>query len=86
MLLFDSQIDFHAFGEMSREEIDYLLNQFLDENAALKNRTLLIITGKGEVVRPEIERLLKKDKRVLEYESAGYTTGQHGAFIVKLKQ
>jgi DNA-nicking Smr family endonuclease len=82
---YDAKIDFHEFGEISREEVSFHFDQFIKENLALKNLNLLIITGKGQLIRPEVQSLLKGDKRVESFRSAGYFNGQTGAFEVKLR-
>jgi len=84
----EAQFDFHPLGVLTVEEIEFYLDKFLEEQKALGHIKLLIITGKGRVVRPVVARLLeglvKRKKLVKEFHSAGYFNGQEGAFEVEL--
>lgn len=47
-------------------------------------KRVLVITGKGKVVKPSVFKLLKQSKKVKEFKTAGYFNGQEGAFEVIL--
>lgn len=80
-----AQFDFHEFSELLPYQIDQYYEEFINDCVRAKLKRVLIITGKGRVVRPHVERLLKKDDRIERYKSAGYYTGQEGAFEGWLK-
>lgn len=81
----EKELDYHNFGILSREEIQLIYDNFITHSLAEGKYLLLIITGKGKVVRPQIRNLLSKDKRVQAFRSAGYFLGKTGAFEVELK-
>ncbi len=80
----DDQIDFHDFGQLNPFEIENTLNIFLEDNQIKGNKYLLVITGKGQVVKPIVFKILRDHKFVKRYKVAGYFTGQGGAFEVEL--
>lgn len=79
------QIDFHNFGEMTPFDIEKYLSEFLEDCYVAKYHQVLVITGKGSVVRPLVQKLLKQNKYVANFKPAGYFNGQGGAFEVELK-
>jgi DNA-nicking Smr family endonuclease len=85
MFISDSEIDFHDFGPMTQIEIEQKLEQFIEDEYAKGSTNLLVITGKGKVVKPLVEKLLKVSKFVRTFKTAGYYNGQTGAFEVILK-
>lgn len=80
-----SQFDFHNLGPLTNYDIESLLDTFLEDSYNEKKTHVLIITGKGLVVRPLVHRLLKNHALVENFTPAGYFNGQEGAFEVKLK-
>lgn len=86
MFFEDAKIDFHEFGPLRDFEIVKIIEDFLLEEHANGSKYLLVITGKGKVVRPIVEEQLKLSKFVESYKRAGYFNGQGGAFEVVLKE
>lgn len=80
----DAQLDFHGMGVLTAYDIEKLLHEFIEDCYIVNKRQLLVITGKGSVVRPLVERLLKNHKHVARFQHAGYFSGQTGAFEVVL--
>lgn len=78
--------DYHGFGSLTAHEIEYELRKFIEEAKLNKYRNLLIITGKGEKVKPQVQKLLRQNKFVASFKLAGYFNGQSGAFEVVLKK
>jgi DNA-nicking Smr family endonuclease len=81
----DSELDFHEFGILTEYEIEVILNNYIEDSYLLNLKNLLIITGKGKVVRPLVNKLLKINKYVESFNKAGYFNGQDGAIEVVLK-
>ncbi len=81
----DSQIDFHEFGMLTKFEIEDLLTKFIEDSYYAECKNVLVITGKGEVIRPLVKFLLQKNKYVESFKTAGYFNGQESAFEVVLK-
>jgi DNA-nicking Smr family endonuclease len=81
----DSELDFHDFGILTEYEIEVILNNYIEDSYFLNLKYLLIITGKGKVVRPLVNKLLKTNKYVESHKRAGYFNGQEGAIEVTLK-
>lgn len=81
----DAELDYHVFGPMLPYDIEKILNEFIEDSVISSHKNLLVITGKGAVVRPLVQRLLKQHKQVESFKSAGYFNGQRGAFEVVLK-
>lgn len=82
---YDDKLDFHTFGILRRFEINLHLEHFIEDSYARSYKNLLIITGKGQVVRPIVEKNLKLNKLIFTYRVGGYFNGQDGAFEVELK-
>jgi len=81
----EDTLDYHDFGELTAFDIEKLLNEFLEDSYIAKYSNVLVITGKGQIVRPLVERLLKTNKFVEKFKSAGHFNGQSGAFEVDVK-
>ncbi len=81
----ESELDFHKFGEMTLYDIEKYLNEFIEDSYVSKLTRLLVITGKGAVVKPLVLRLLKQNKYVESFKMAGYFNGQGGAIEVQLR-
>ena len=68
------KIDVHGY---SRDMINCVLDEFINDNIKLKNKKIIIIHGKGEgILKDEIHLLLKKDKRVKRYYLDSFNIGQ----------
>ncbi|MBN1618472.1 Smr/MutS family protein [Candidatus Dojkabacteria bacterium] len=81
----DAKLDYHDRGSMTPYEIETILNEFLENSYSAGYHNVLIITGKGQIVRPLIKSLLPKHKLVSRFKFAGYFNGQTGAFEVWLR-
>jgi DNA-nicking Smr family endonuclease len=79
-----AELDFHNFGELTVYDIEKYLSEFIEDCYVAKLKNVLVITGKGLVVRPLVLKLLKQNKYVESFKSAGYFNGQHGAVEVVL--
>lgn len=80
----DAQLDFHDYDLLYPYDIEKILLEFIEDNYVDGNRNLLVITGKGRVVKPIVYRKLKDIKFVKNWRIAGYFNGQDGAFEVEL--
>lgn len=78
-------LDYHEFGVLLNFDIEQKLNIFLEDSYYKDYFQVLIITGKGKVVKPLVYKLLKSSKYVESFNLAGYFNGQGGAFEVNLK-
>lgn len=65
-------------------DIEKILNEFLEDSYVAGYKRVIVVTGKGRVVKPIVERLLKEIRLVANYKIAGYFNGQEGAFEVEL--
>lgn len=86
-----AELDFHDFGPMKETEIVNKVRDFISECAAKQVDRLLIITGKGShskdgrsVVKPLVERTLRKCEEVAFFADARRDRGGEGAIEVKL--
>lgn len=82
---FQDRLDYHELGELTSFDIEKYLFDFLEDSYNSGFTKVLVITGKGQVVRPLVQKLLKQNKFVEEFKQAGYFTGQEGAFEVYIK-
>jgi DNA-nicking Smr family endonuclease len=82
----DAEFDFHNRGVLLPYDIEKLLSEFIEDSYYNSLRRVLVIVGKGGVVRPKVDSLLKRNKLVDNYKFAGYFNGQDGAFEVWLKE
>jgi DNA-nicking Smr family endonuclease len=81
----EAELDYHTYGIVTSFEIEKYLSEFLEDSYISSFRHVLIITGKGKVIRPLVEKLLSQNRYVSSFKKAGYFTGQEGAFEVILK-
>ncbi|MEP7104185.1 MAG: Smr/MutS family protein [Candidatus Dojkabacteria bacterium] len=79
-----AELDFHILDHFDSFEIEKMLNEFLEECYIKKFDQVIVIVGKGAVVKPYVTRLLKQHKLVSEFKQASYYNGQSGAFEVNL--
>ena len=80
----EAELDFHDFGELLSYDIEQILTEFLEDSYNSGLSSVLIITGKGTVVRPLVNKLLSQSSLVKSFKHAGYFNGQTGAFEVVL--
>ena len=80
----DDSFDFHERGPLTPYDVELLLNEFLQDSYIAKHNRVLVITGKGHKVRPQVAKLLKHSKYVEHFKPGGYFNGQGGAFEVHL--
>jgi DNA-nicking Smr family endonuclease len=80
----DATLDYHDRGVLLPYDIEKLLSEFLEDSYNLGHKQVLIITGKGLVVRPLVEKLLARNKYVTEFTQASFSNGHKGAFEVNL--
>ena len=68
------KIDVHGYH---RDMINYVLNDFINDNIKMNNKTIIIIHGKGQgILKNRIHELLRKDKRVKRFYLDNYNIGQ----------
>lgn len=77
-------LDYHNLGILNAFEVEKLLYDFIEDSEVAGFRNILVVTGKGKFIRPLVNNLLKKNKKVKSFRSAGYFNGQEGAFEVSL--
>lgn len=80
----EATFDYHNLGILNSYEIEKYFNEFIQDCEFLGYKRILIITGKGQVIRPQIAKLLKQGRKIKEYKLAGYFNGQEGAYEVTL--
>lgn len=81
----EATFDYHDKGILNSHTVELLYDQFVQESITDNFKRVLIITGKGDLVRPKVRLLLSRDKRVEKFSKAGYFQGQDGAFEVYLR-
>ena len=63
--------------------VEVLVNEFINDNKKMKNEYIIIIHGKStNILTEEVNRVLSKNKDVLEYRRNNWNLGET---IVKLK-
>ena len=73
-------IDLHGYD---RDSARVAVNDFVEENFALKQETVVIIHGIGTgIVKKEVHETLRCNKRVIEYKTDNFNAG---CTVVKLK-
>jgi len=84
-------LDFHKAGILTKQEITALTNRFLERCKAAGLTKVLIITGKGlhsqggqAVIKPHVEKILRKSEFVKNFSWAPLQRGGDGAFEVNL--
>ncbi len=81
-MLFDNLPTIDLHGEDSISAI-IKTDEFLNDNLKLKNKLVVVIHGVGKgILKREIHKFLKKDKRVLKYRIGAFNPGMT---IVELK-
>lgn len=85
-------LDLHNLGNIIKEQVEIEVENFLKYKRLEGLSKVLIITGKGlnsprgPVLRPYIEKVLKRSKDVSAFHSASAERGGSGAFEVYLFQ
>ena len=75
------QLDLHG---LDRDYSRILINEFIEDNYNLHNKTVLIIHGNGTgILKKTTQETLKHNKYVLSYKLDNFNTG---TTIVELKQ
>src|SRR5688500_14921179 len=82
--IIEEELDFHGFGVIDHLDIERILNNFIEDCHIRGVKNILVITGKGDVIRPLVPKLLAKNRFVADYRPAGYFTGQEGAYEIVL--
>ena len=73
------KIDLHGYD---RDSARMATNDFVDENYALGNETIVIIHGIGTgILKNEVHETLKNNKKVMEYKLDNFNSG---CTVVKL--
>jgi DNA-nicking Smr family endonuclease len=80
----EAEFDFHQFERLTPYDIEKYLSEFLEDSYAKGYTFILVITGKGKVVKPLVQKFLAENKLVKHFQLAGYFNGQGGAFEVTL--
>lgn len=80
-----NELDYHDLGPLTNYDIEKILNEFLEDSYIAMHKYVRVITGKGQVVRPYVQKLLKTNKYVEKFKTAGYFGGQDGAIEITLK-
>ncbi|MFS8130648.1 MAG: Smr/MutS family protein [Candidatus Dojkabacteria bacterium] len=80
----EAELDFHIVDKFDPYDIESMLNRFLEDCYLDKLENIIVIVGKGFVIRPFVQKLLKANKFVREFKQASFYNGQSGAFEVKL--
>ena len=78
------ELDYHDKGILDVFQIENMLDIFVEDCYLGGIKRVLIITGKGIVVRAVVKKHLKKVKYVKSFNMAGYFNGGSGAFEVEL--
>ncbi len=67
------KLDLHGQDKISAS---ILVKEFIEDNYKLRNEEFAIIHGSGQgILKKEVSRLLKKDKRVIQYGTDFYNLG-----------
>lgn len=81
----EATLDYHNFGIIDSYLIEKYLIEFIEECYVKGYHQILVIVGKGFVIRPIVMKLLSKIKEVKSFNYAGYYNGQDGAIEIIIK-
>lgn len=81
----EDTLDFHDLGVLTPNQIIFETNQFIELSQLSGHTKVRIITGKGKVVRPLVQKVISNHKSIAKFKVAGYYDGQDGAFDINLK-
>ena len=71
---------------MTAEEAVNMTDRYIDDAVAARLENVTIIHGKGTgVLRKEIHKMLKRDRRVREFRDGEFGEGDFGVTVAKLK-
>ena len=79
------ELNYHNLGVLTIYDIEKLLLEFIEDSYIQGYKYLLVITGKGKIIRPLVNKLLKFNEYVSQYNRAGHFNGQDGAIEITLK-
>lgn len=77
-------LDYHPLGILDTFQIEYTLEKFIEDSYFAGKRKLLIITGKGSVIRPVVKKHIRTLSHIKSWTQAGYFNGGSGALEVEL--
>ena len=67
-------LDLHGYD---RSGAVAMTKMFIDENIRIKEKTFVIVHGKGEgILKRSIHEYLSTDRRILEYKTNNYNDGE----------
>jgi DNA-nicking Smr family endonuclease len=78
-------LDYHNRGILDAFDVEKIFDDFAYDCVSKNYLYLIVICGKGKLVRPTIQKVLKTHTLVEYFKDGGYYTGGKGAFLVKLK-
>lgn len=81
----EDRLDFHYLDKFDSFEIETRADQFIEDSYIRKLKNVIIIVGKGEVIRPFVKKILERNKFIEEFRAARYENGGSGAFEVTIK-
>jgi DNA-nicking Smr family endonuclease len=87
----EAKFDFHdlELKGITDYEVETHLFHFLEDSYHKGLQNVLVVTGKGSVIKPMVLKLLKTSSQiknlVKRYKLAGYFNGQGGALEIVLK-
>lgn len=84
-MIYEDKIDFHEYGLLEKNQIQFFTDKFIQDSYSQGLKKILIITGKGAIVRPCVENTLRNHKLIKKYSRALEENGGSGAFEVWLK-
>ena len=66
-------LDLHG---MNRYEALIKCEEFINDNKKLRNHLLIIIHGKGEILKKEVQNYLKNNKNIINYKVDIFNDGE----------
>lgn len=81
----EAVLDYHTYGIIDDYSIEKILREFLEDSYFIKCKFVEVITGKGKVVRPLVQKLLSKNKLVESFKPSGEYSTNQGSFEIVLK-
>lgn len=81
----DQILDYHGLGILDQYDVEKLLNDFISEAFSINCNRVLVITGKGNLIRKLLPNLLKNIDTVKSFNKASSKNGGEGAYEIYLK-
>lgn len=78
-------LDYHGFGVLDPYEVEEILNNFMYKAYEMKLVKVLVITGKGRLIKQSVPGILKKVNFVKSFQIASSANGGEGALEILLK-